>query len=293
MNLRKLIASLAGASALAFSGAALPVFDPVGDDTDIFLANPLLQATRPNVLLMIDNTANWNQPFSTEKAALVNTVNTLVTDQFNVGLAMFVETGGGNDSVDGAYIRYGIRQMTPTNKSRFTSMVTGLDITGDKSNNAVYSLAMAELFRYFAGRDSASTFGKEKRDYPGNIDFNPLAADLPGWPFPDDSSRTFISPIVSGCQKNFIIFISNGKANDNSSSLSEAQTFLTSLTGVNPPTTLTISPNGQQGNWADEYAQYMASADCAPLIDGVQNVITYTIDVLPGGAGSPPHTPKL
>src|SRR4051812_4077086 len=118
MNLRKLIASLAGASALAFSGAALPVFDPVGDDTDIFLANPLLEATRPNVMIFIDNTANWNTPFATEKAALVNIVNSLVTDQFNVGLALFVETGGGNDNVDGAYIRFGIRQMTPTNKAR-------------------------------------------------------------------------------------------------------------------------------------------------------------------------------
>jgi len=76
---------------------ALAAFDPVNDDTDIFLANPSIAAERPNVLI---NTANWNNAFTNEKNALVQVVNGL-TDQFNVGLMLFPETGGGNDSVDG------------------------------------------------------------------------------------------------------------------------------------------------------------------------------------------------
>src|SRR5687768_9657657 len=135
MNLRNLLTSLASACALGASGSALGQFvDPVGDDTDIFLANPTIEATRPNVVILLDNTANWNTPFATEKQALVNIANSLITDAFNVGLAMFVETGGGNDSVDGAYMRFAVRQMTPTNKARFTAAVNGLDIIGDKSN---------------------------------------------------------------------------------------------------------------------------------------------------------------
>ena len=47
-------------------------FDPVNDDTDIFLANPSIISNRPNVLLYIDNTANWNTAFANEKTALVN-----------------------------------------------------------------------------------------------------------------------------------------------------------------------------------------------------------------------------
>ena len=295
MSLRKLVASIATTAVLVFPGAAAAVFDPVGDDTDIFLANPLLEATRPNVMIFIDNTANWNTPFATEKTALVNIVNTLVTDQFNVGLAMFVETGGGNDTTDGAYIRFGIRQMTPTNKSRFTAMVNGLDILGDKGNNATFAPAMGEIYRYFSGSQSRSGIGKEKRDYPGNIDFNPLAADLPGWPFRDDIDGTYISPIVSGCQKNFIIVISNGKANITSENAA-AEAHLTTLTGQSPPATIGLAPKptGEQAEWSDEYAKYMANNDCAPLVDGVQNVITYTIDVLPGGtAGTPDHTALL
>ena len=41
-------------------------FDPVNDDTDIFLANPNVTANRPNVLIFIDNTANWNTAFTNE-----------------------------------------------------------------------------------------------------------------------------------------------------------------------------------------------------------------------------------
>ncbi|MEX1995100.1 MAG: hypothetical protein WD929_10580 [Steroidobacteraceae bacterium] len=294
MNVRNFLVSVASACALAYSGGALPQFDPVGDDTDIFLANPLLQATRPNVMFFVDNTANWNTAFSIEKQALVNTMNSLVTDAFNVGLSMFVETGSPNDSIDGGYIRFAARQMTPTNKTRFTSLITALDINGDKGNNATYSLAMDELFRYFAGMNSYSGFGKAKRDYAGNTDYNPLAADLAGNAFTSATSPTYVSPIVSGCQKNFIIFISNGPAGDNASSLATAQSFLQAHNGNVLPPTIPISPSGEQGMWSDEYAKFMATSDCAPAIDGVQNVFTYTIDVLPPSTGQgPDHTALL
>ena len=119
MNLRNLLTSLASVCALGASSSALGQFvDPVGDDTDIFLANPTIQATRPNVVILLDNTANWNTPFDTEKQALINITTSLVTDAFNLGLAMFVETGGANDTVDGAYMRFAVRQMTPTNKTK-------------------------------------------------------------------------------------------------------------------------------------------------------------------------------
>ena len=77
------------AVALFSAPAAMSAFDPVNDDTDIFLANPSIAAERPNVLIVLDNTANWNQPFVNEKAALVKVVNGL-TSQFNVGLMMMV-----------------------------------------------------------------------------------------------------------------------------------------------------------------------------------------------------------
>jgi type IV pilus assembly protein PilY1 len=293
MTTSTFLRAIATAALLLVPQIGWSVFDPVNDDTDIFLANPAFSAERPNVLIFIDNTANWNTAFQTEKDGLISVFSGL-TDAYNVGIAMFVETGGGNDSVDGGYIRFGIRQMTATNKSALSTMVYNLDRLGDKSNNAVYSLAMGEMYRYFAGVASNSGYGKVKRDYAGNSANNPAAANLPRNPFTSAASTTYVSPIVNGCQRNFIIFISNGPAGDNSSSLSEAQSHLATLVGKNPPDTLTISPNGEQGLWSDEYAKFMSNSDCNANFDGVQNVYTYTLDVLPAASGQgPSHTAQL
>src|SRR5688572_32739182 len=73
------------------AAVALAVFDPVNDDTDIFLANPTIAAERPNVLIVVDNSANWNSPFDNEKNALVQVVNGL-TDQYNVGLMIMSDS---------------------------------------------------------------------------------------------------------------------------------------------------------------------------------------------------------
>src|SRR5688572_14057977 len=97
---------------------ALAVFDPVNDDTDIFLANPTIAAERPNVLIVVDNSANWNSPFDNEKSALVNVVRGL-TDQYNVGLMIMSDANfkrGGSGTEDGAYVRSHVRQMTTPNK---------------------------------------------------------------------------------------------------------------------------------------------------------------------------------
>jgi type IV pilus assembly protein PilY1 len=55
------------------------------------------------------------------------------------------------------------------------------------------------------------------------------------------------------------------------------------------PATIPLTPNGSQGNWADEWARYMANSDCNFTFSGVQNVYTYAIDVGPadtlGGQG--------
>ena len=92
MNASRLLRAGAAAALLALPQAGWPVFDPVNDDTDIFLANPTITAERPNVMIFIDNTANWNTAFATEKASLQAVVGGL-NDNFNVGSSMFVETG--------------------------------------------------------------------------------------------------------------------------------------------------------------------------------------------------------
>jgi len=313
MTFRSLLRSAASLALALAAGAASAAFDPVNDDTDIFLANPAFDAARPNVVVFVDNTANWGQSaggvtkYDGVRTALTSVLNGVVTDAYNVGLALFVETGNPNNSVDGAYLRFGVRQMTGTNKSELITIINALDQNGDKGNNATYSLAMAEIFNYFAGRTSVSGHAKNKSDAGGQLYGSAARVALAGSPLPQSvlptaaspsptgsgSAAAYTTPITDGCQKNFVIFISNGEANDNASSISAASTQYVAQTGTQPGT-ISLTPNGSEGIIADEYAKYMANSDCNPSISGVQNVYTYTIDVLPGSTGQgPAHTALL
>ncbi|MBF0379912.1 MAG: hypothetical protein HQL69_02785 [Magnetococcales bacterium] len=267
-------------------------FDPVNDDTDLFLTNPNITSDRPNVLIILDNTANWNLAFDNEKSALVSVVSSL-NDIFNVGLMLFPETGGGNIGNDGGYVRYGIRQMTNANKTVLADVVNGLGKLADKGNNASTSLAMYEAYLYYAGLASYGSFGKVKTDYEGNT-VNP-ANVLGNYPLGTSptATTTFNSPIANGCQKNFIIYISNGPAEENSNLLSVSENILADLTGSNPPNTIAITPDAQQGNWADEWANFMANSDVNGPIAQSQYVYTYTIEVDPGTTGHGPDMTAL
>jgi len=275
-----------------FVSSGFAVFDPVNDDTDIFLANPTYNVQRPNVLIILDSTANWNTPFAAEKTALVNALNSL-NQNFNVGLMMFTETGTGgfdasagtgNTGNDGAYVRYGVRQMTDANKTVLTSIVNDLHNVNDRGNAGKAAMAMYEAYLYFGGRTAYAGSQKAKTDYAGHPSHP--ARNLDRNAFASGTNYTYTSPITDGCQKNFIIYISNGKAQDNTADLTTAENALREANNNIAPSTIplrNVAPDNdsQQGNWADEWARHMATADCHPTIEGDQHVITYVLDVGP------------
>jgi type IV pilus assembly protein PilY1 len=287
--------TLACSVATAWSTATQAAFDPVNDDTDLFLANPALSSPRPNVLIFLDNTANWNTRFVNEKLALSKVFSNL-SDKFNVGLMMYTETGAGNNGPDGGYVRSAVRPMTAANRLAMASLITSLDQIGDQGNNATVSLAMHEIYSYFAGGAARSGI-KKKRDYAGNVIAGLTASNnvyaLPGNALSSSAATDYASPITDGCQRNVLIFISNGPPNDNNASLKFSEGLLSGLVGKSPPDTISINPSGQQSNWADEYARYMANADVNTALAGDQHVITYTVEIDPITTGQGPDTTAL
>jgi type IV pilus assembly protein PilY1 len=291
MKTSRLLSLLSSVLLAALCSAALAVFDPVNDDTDIFLANPNIPGSRPNVLIMIDNTANWNTIHRPLMQALRATVSGL-DDRFNVGVGLFPETG--SQQVDGMYLYYAIRQMTPANKAALLAKIgtdaatpdpfdDGLSKLGFKGSQANYAPAMDEIFNYFAGLPSRSGATEPKVDVGGFSAYDGSTSPKTG---------TYASPVSDGCQKNFVIFISNGPASDASSLLATVQGYLATITGTDPPyqidlakTIVSGSPindDASEVNWADEYSRWMANQDCNAFIGGVQNVFTYTVEIAPG-----------
>lgn len=167
---------------------------PRAEDIDLFLGIPGGSAAPPNVLFIIDNTANWSQSnddgvpvYEPELEALAAIIEALpVADNgtalVNVGMMMFTETGSPNSNTAGGYVRAAIRPMTESNKALYSAMVAGgvvvddgqsYDVEGfdeneDKSNNGKAGLSMAEAYRYFDGGPAYAGIQKEKTDYDGN-----------------------------------------------------------------------------------------------------------------------------
>ena len=304
-QLRTFIYSLIFCLAGGLSQPAYATFDPVNDDTDIFLANPNVPADRPNVLVYVDNTANWTPPFTNEKSALVTVVNSL-TDQFNVGLMLFNETGGGNDSHDGAYVRFSLRQMTTANKAVLASIVNSFNVTDDKSNNASTGMGMVEAYRYFAGKAESTSNVKCKTDFANNLHYTKCdnhpssdqhpatAANLGGYALNSNADGAlYNSPLSGSCQSNFIIYLSNGPLTEAVPSVTESKDELTAVGyDTSDSNIINITPAFYKGNWMDEWADFLANTDLNGSAAGKPHVTTYTVEVDPD-AKTTGHGPDM
>jgi len=275
---RRFLGSLLATALLAGS---LPA---VAEDIDLFVQPPGTAAGAPNVLILLDNTANWNTAFTNEIAALVASVNNLPvnadgTARFRVGLMLFTETGNPNNNIDGGYVRAAVRDFTSANKTKYMALLNSLNVTGDKSNGGKAGKTFSEAYQYYSGLAPYSGNSKVKTDYTGNVSgtaaSNAIYA-LAGNALTTMAGSPYHGPIVSGsCAGNYIIYISNGAVQDNASDTSTATTQLANAAaaeGITGATTaIPISPSGSQSNVADEWARFMHQSS--------KKIVTYTVDV--------------
>ena len=151
------------------------------EDIDLFVgSSPAAAGSRPNILVVIDNSANWSaasqhwaggvKQGQSELRALRTMVGEL-TDSINLGLMLFTPGSGSNK--DGAYVRYHVRQMLAGNKVALQELIgDGSCVDGSNSLNGTpnclfknfdtanekvgtaktdYSSGLFETFKYFGG----------------------------------------------------------------------------------------------------------------------------------------------
>lgn len=244
------------------------------EDIDLFIKPVTQNAGVSNVLFIIDNTANWEQPFVNEKAALVKVFQNLPDKAFNIGIMLAAETGKSNNNIQGGYVRAAMREMTATSRGVYANLINSFDVGADKGNSGQASLVMAEAYRYFKGLAPYSGNNKVKADFQGNTGVS-AASDaiyaLSGNALSGKAATSYnpFPATGSGCPKNFIIYISNGASQDPASIISDATNYLKSVGG--DTSQIVLTPSGSQDNVSDEWARYMASS--------ALQVVTYTIDV--------------
>jgi hypothetical protein len=276
----------------------------------VIIALPLnsLATEPPNVLIFLDNTANWgpSTKFEEEMSALGTTFASL-PDEINVGIMLFTETGGDNSNVAGGYVRAAIRNMGLTNsdgtkyRDLYSQMIRGtlsvpsdptspyiggFDISDDTSNSGKAGLTMAEAYHYFAGLAPYAGNNKNKSDWGINGNYNtytPVGAyshsvwaltdfdndGLNGNALDTKASTIYNSPVdPASSAENFIIYLSNGPAQDSASDSHRARILLEDAGG--DTTTIPLSPSNSEDNMADEWARFMRAS--------ALRIITFTID---------------
>lgn len=294
-------------STLAASAVAIGLsHNAAAEDIDLF-TTPAGGGTAPNVLIILDNSANWsanNQGWAVGKQgeSELRSLWTIAGDaavntSVNMGLMMFAS---GAPS-DGGYIRYAVRNMTPTNKAAFQEMIgTAACVNGnnslmgtpncilnnfqspsEKTNSAstLYSAAMFEAFKYFGGYTDPARATTGPGGTPvdtthfGNQRFSVLDAKADPAAFTTAAKTAYVGPIKAdgsnSCAKNFIIFIGNGYPSQ--------ELAASYLTGINGNATVP-APIGNKNIIAANWAKYLFTTDVNALA-GQQNVATYTIDV--------------
>jgi len=250
---------------------------------------------RPNVLLVLDSSANWSSSISApncyyndaagnptsdgpkasnpgkeqgtkmaiEKCALYNVINALPVNGdgsgiFNVGLMIFNESPAANS---GGYPRIAIQELTSAAKTGMLTKIKALSIGDDKGNNAAFAKTMHEAYLYF--KSQAPFKGKATSKY------DPAAFDAAG---------KYKSPSANSCGRNYVIFIANGGPGEVTNN--DAQAMLAALGGstalIDYPNS--VVSNSDEANWADEYARFMRGVDVSTK-DEVQGIITHGVAV--------------
>lgn len=260
------------------------------EDIDLFVQPAGASGGVPNVLIILDNTANWGRNVGgqaiwiNERAAMIQTLANLPVAAdgsalFRVGVMMFNETGSPNNNVGGGYVRAAVRDMTTANTATYNALLNSFNVSSDRSNNGKAGLVMAEAYKYFGGKAPYAGNSKSKTDYLGNVSGTVQSRAvyaLPGNALNSFAGSPYNSPVSdANCGHNYIIYVSNGAAQDNSSDIATGTSMLATAAaseGIsNATTAIPISPSGSQGNMADEWSRFMLRSSLG--------VVTYTVDV--------------
>jgi type IV pilus assembly protein PilY1 len=289
------------APGLALAGLSLLVaMSPArAEDVDLFLKNPLTDAARPNLLLIVDNAANNNSNITplpngsgSSKLDVIKDVLNILTqpltskyfptctvpadpkkprvpedchtpaevDAMVKNINIGLMLMNPSGAGSGAFVRSHIRPMNvDANRTKLWDTIKD---GIPSANNAEYALAMHEAYLYFGAKDARAGFNSK-------APYDPEAKNT--------TTGKYRSPIGDVCQPNYIIFIGNG--GPASQEDKEALPLLTGLGGVLTSDPIKFSPSNYQSNWMDEYARTLNRADLSTALAGDQVATTYTIAI--------------
>jgi type IV pilus assembly protein PilY1 len=187
---------------------------------------------------------------------------------------LFTETGSPNSNTDGGYMRAAIRDLTGAHKTRFMNLLNSLSKTGDKSNGGKAGKTMSEAYQYFKVSRLSRVMARSRRTTPQRRRNTAITGHLPAARQCDQFlQRVALQQPLNGNCHNYIIYISNGAVQDNSSRQRNCDEPTGSCRGrrghFRRHHAIPISPSGSQSNVADEWRAFMRQSSLG--------VVTYTL----------------
>lgn len=213
------------------------------EDIDIFVGSAGTDSGLPNVIFVLDNTANWSRQSQgwpggvtqgqSEVRAIKRAVAGLV-DKANVGVVEFITGGSGADR-DSGYVRFNLQLLNAASYLQLGNMLVdspssiynNIETPVEKRNaGAPYGTLMYDVYNYLAGRSHSnrgvgtpeSKAAQAAYSTPYSVFRSPLTSD-------------------SMCSNTYIIFVSNpqqsGPTGDSAGN-SEALRALYAEVGASP-----------------------------------------------------------
>jgi len=251
----------------------------VQHDISLFL-NETTQKDLPNILIMLDNSANWNATINdTTKMEMEHRALYEVLTSCKMRGGTVAETGeciegdpiinlgmmvfSNSNSPRGGKVLSAVAPLTSTRQQDIANLLYdgGALVAGKenipKANNAPYAMMFNEAYLYIAGKPP----GSGTRD--GDHDVEAI------------DGANYRSP-ASSCGKNYGILIGNGEPDSGENK--DAEKTLQAMDAILPAFPLELDPNTFEANWADEFAYILAGRDINGNIEGTQYYVTHVID---------------
>ena len=302
----------------ALFAAVLAVLSPSlnSADIDIFRTNSE-NVEAPNVLFVLDNSANWNSNSSgVTKQQIMHEALFKFLDSMkqrfvdnpdfvgiNIGILVY---SSGNSPKGGKAIQTFLKiesassSAIDTIKARLYCNEDAFKGSGAATREAACNAQLSSEWGS-VGFDESLFYGSENlpktNNAPMALAFNEAYLWFAGKPYQagqQDGSQddvvdgydpaafngdNYISPIDElACANNYILFISNGGPDSGENNVAESK--LNALGGVFAGDPLSTGfHTGEEASWLDEYARYLNTNDINDQEDGKQNVSVYAIDV--------------
>lgn len=226
-----------------------------GGTYTMYSGNYLNWRTNPVVAVNISRLNSVKKVYS----SLINSLGS------NVNIAIMRYDARSASLNKGGYFVMPMQQLTDDNRSSYIDAVNNFTASG----YTPLSETLHEAYLFYRG--DTVKFGNSST--PGTNVIDVLN--------PSDTTK-YKSPILYPCQKNFVVFLTDGEPTYDT----DADSAIKALPGFS---TVTGSANCT-GNCMDELAQYMNTKDCRGDLDGDQKVSIYTIGFGSDVVHTPPAT---